>query len=105
MNRTGREHRSRLDPFATLLGLGATLHELAVREIGDGQPGGYESLRAACFIRRSGIRGAGARSAPPLKPASHSWYFQLGAVDDRRADGGAGQDRRVGRASRRDLPP
>ena len=28
-------------------------------------------------MNRSGMRGVGARSGPPLKPASQSMYFQL----------------------------
>ena len=27
------------------------------------------------FMKRSGMRSDGARSGPPLKPASQSWYF------------------------------
>lgn len=39
-----------------------------------GNPEAMSAWRA-CFMKRSGNLDDGGRSAPPLKPASHSWYF------------------------------
>lgn len=39
-----------------------------------GQPDATSPCRSD-FMKRSGMRSIGARSGPPLKPASQSWYF------------------------------
>ena len=59
----GRLNRDAARPVNALSGSDAT-----------GRPEATRPWRSD-FMKRSGMRIAGARSGPPLKPASQSWYF------------------------------
>ena len=64
-----------------LIGIGETREErvdslMAIRDLHE-KYGHIQEVIIQNFRAKPGTRMAGARSGPPLKPASQSWYFHM----------------------------